>query len=760
MKTPLEALAEIRSYAYYRQQIVKEWAVSQREVQRIPLAATTTFLENPLRSALETLGVHALYGHQYRSLERLQHGENVVITAPTASGKSLCYQLSILSTLLKSPTKKALLLYPTKALAQDQFYQMKRLVEASPELMSTISLGFYDGDTSESQRKKTRQECNVVFSNPDMLHHSILPTHGRWGAFFGSLEYVVLDEAHLYRGVFGSHVALVLRRLKRLAQRRKGESRSLSWILCSATIQTPLELSRSLVGEPFEHVEDALAPRKSKHFVFWKEEEENARYQSALRLIRDFHKQGQGCILFVQTRVQCELVGRYLKEEFENSGLQAEDVLLYRGGYSAKERRAMEKELRERKGKVVVSTSALEVGIDIGHLDVAVLFGFPRSMSSFWQQAGRAGRGNTTGLVLFMAAQTPVDQYLLKNPSFVLERSRESVYLDCNNPYILSEQIKCAAHEFPLSRQDELYFGSRYLEVIDTLKIHGDIKELQGRWHLPVKGGYAGQVNIRSFGGTQYQLYDEQRRDLGQIDALRIQRHFLPGSIYLMWGNTYQVQEVIDTLKEVHLNKVDANYFTKTLVNSSLEWIETLLQETQGKGFKKYGKVMQHSSIYQRKRIQFHTGYVQGVEHLEQELPVLSTVCTLFHPSSSVKKELMESEISLVSALLGLQNLLEYTLPISTLSDATDLQVVIEYYLEEDPVLAILDVYPEGIGLSQKVFEQATTLLYFAHNVLESCNCEKGCPSCTGYEIQSSEGRERLPHKMGATMLLNDFLGR
>ncbi|HEX5030314.1 MAG TPA: DEAD/DEAH box helicase, partial [Candidatus Eisenbacteria bacterium] len=437
-----------------------------------------TPLPAPLHAVLTAQGIERLYSHQAHAVDLARSGSNVVIATGTASGKSLAYHLPILETLLREPGSVALYLFPTKALAQDQLRGLTRLAEAAPQLRRAVIAGTYDGDTPGHTRRRFREQGNAILTNPDMLHQGILPYHSRWSRVFSNLKYVVVDEVHTYRGIFGSHVANVLRRLRRIARHYGSDPR---FLLSSATIRNPGDLAERLVGAPVQVVHEDGAPRGPKLFAFWNPRVESGDAASrgstsveAERILVSLMRRDVQSIVFTRSRVAAELIYRYARERLDrdHKGL-AEKLSPYRGGYLPEERRAIERRLFDGDLKGVISTNALELGIDVGSLDAAILVGFPNTIASTWQQAGRAGRSREPALAVVVAYDDPIDQYLMRHPEYFFSQSPESAVLDPENPYVLASQLACAAYELPLTAEDEAQFGARAPEIASLLEEDG-----------------------------------------------------------------------------------------------------------------------------------------------------------------------------------------------------------------------------------------------------------------------------------------------
>ena len=467
-------------------------------------------LPETLRAALRSLAVEKLYLHQARAMDLGRAGRSFVVVSGTASGKTLCYNLPVIERLLGESEAHAFYLFPTKALAQDQLKSLSRLGESAPEIRERVRAGTYDGDTTPHARRKLRDEGNLILTNPDMLHQGILPSHVRWARFFSSLRFVVVDEIHTYRGIFGSHVAQVLRRLRRIARHYGADP---VFIASSATIRNPAELARALFGmEDVDLIDEDGSPRGPKHFVFWNPPyldparmERKSSNVEGQELLTALVKEDIQAIVFTRARVTAELVYRYAREALlrENKDL-ADSLSPYRGGYLPQERREIERRLFSGELKGVVSTN-------VGSLDASILIGFPTTIASTWQQAGRAGRGPHPALAELVAYNDPIDQYLMRHPAFFFQASPEAAVIDPENPHILASHLACAAYELPLSDRDREWFGPLAPEVAAILEDEGQLKELDGSFYWSNTEFPAARTPLRTISDDTFTIVDAEK---------------------------------------------------------------------------------------------------------------------------------------------------------------------------------------------------------------------------------------------------------
>ncbi|MBI4308114.1 MAG: DEAD/DEAH box helicase, partial [Chloroflexi bacterium] len=535
-------LDHLRHQPWYRDQVAHVQPIAPRAVRHAGLDRP---LPAVLDAALEALGIRRLYIHQAQAVNALRSGENAIVCTPAASGKTLCYNLPVLETLLAEKGARALYLFPTKALAQDQLRALHSLTSAA-EL--DIYAATYDGDTPSEERGEIRRNAQVLITNPDMLHMGILPNHRAWSRFLRHLRYVVVDEAHIYRGVFGSHVALVLRRLRRLCAHYGASPR---FVLSSATIANPGEHAERLTGLPFRVIDDDGAPYGGKDFVFWNPplvNEARGRRKSAnseaSQLFTELVQTGTRTILFVRTRRLAELLYRYTRERLqETDKALAARVSPYRAGYTPEDRRRIEQALFRGDLLGVSATNALELGVDIGDLDATVLTGYPGSIASVWQQAGRSGRRGERSLSILVAVDNPLDQYFMRHPDAFFGKTCEHALTSPANPHIAQPHILCAAYELPLMEQDARYFGPGLAKRIEAL-VEKDLLHPRGEmWYLSAAVAYPAEgVNIRSTSSDPYTLVEEQSGSLLEtVESAVAFFQVHPGAIYLHQGESYLI---------------------------------------------------------------------------------------------------------------------------------------------------------------------------------------------------------------------------
>ncbi len=732
-------------------------------------------LPSPVREALEARGIDRLYVHQARALEAFRAGQDVVVVTGTASGKSLCYHLPMLEGLLNDPDATSLYLFPTKALAQDQAQGIVRLALGHPDLTRRLVAGVYDGDTEPATRRKLRDGANLILSNPDMLHQGILPAHARWSRFLSRLKLVVVDEMHAYRGIFGSHVANVLRRLERLIAHYGGRPR---YVFCSATIRNPGELAERLVGRSVEVVDDDGAPRGEKHFVLW-----NPPFVDAARVERRSSNvegsalfsgllaHGAQAIAFTKSRVAAELVYRYARERLARGEPElAERIKPYRGGYLPAERRRIEKSLFSGELRGVISTNALELGIDVGGLDAAVLIGAPPTLASAWQQAGRAGRKGGTSSVILVAYNDTVDQYLMQHPDYFFGRSPEAAVIDPHNPYILAQQLACAAYELPLTAADTAAFGPQTGEILSALEESGETRSIDGRTYWAQAEFPASRVNLRTISDNTYTIMEAtgNRAVIGTVDAISALELVYPEAIYLHEGETFFVSELALAQKTAFVERMVVDYYTQPVLDTQIRVRGTLHERTWQGETATMGEVTYAWQTVAMKKIQFGTRDAIGFHPLSLPRLTLDTAGFWLAPGDQVWSALARRGLNPYEGLSGVRNLFLTLLSMLSMCDPSDLGGVIDSSNLGRPTLFLFDRYPGGLGFAEQGFARLDELAQGALHHLIHCPCSGGCPSCVGLPIlrpaQQQDpdlGHARsVPSKNAARVLLEEWLSR
>jgi len=722
-----------------------------------------------LRAALASRGIERLYTHQARAIEHALAGRHVVVTTPTASGKTLCYNVPVMNGILADPSCRAMYLFPTKALAQDQLAELDRLSQEIAKAADVeVGVFTYDGDTPPDARRAIRGRAHVVLTNPDMMHSGILPHHPRWAKLFENLRYIVIDELHAYRGVFGSHLGNVLRRLRRICQHYGS---SPTFICSSATIANPLGLAEALVEQPFALVDQSGAPRGEKHFVFVNPPIVNRQlgirrsYIAQTRAVAlDFLNKGLQVIVFAQSRLSTEILTRYLKDAHEGEPGASDVIRGYRGGYLPHRRREIEKGLRDGSVRGVVSTNALELGIDIGALDVAVLAGYPGTIASTWQRAGRAGRRASRSAAVLVASSAPLDQFVVRHPSYFFDASPEHALVNPDNLQILVDHVKCAAFELPFTVTET--FGRENLQEILGVLAEGGLVHLSrppggdeatGQWHWTNESYPANAISLRSISSDNFVVVDrtDTTRVVGETDFNTALEILHPKAIYIVEGRLFQVEELDFVGRKAYVRHIDCDYYTDAITYSRVTVLDTFNASGERPcALPAHGDVHVVSRVVGFKKIKFYTN--ENVGSGELDLPERQMHTTSYW--LTVPRELMTalpwSADDRRDGIVGLSYAMRQIAQLLLMCDGHDIGVSIGPAMDgneapqpvavpaaswsssvadgDEPRVFIYDNYPGGIGFSEPLFRMHDDLVARTRELIAGCPCESGCPSCVG----------------------------
>ena len=717
-------------------------------------------LPEALRRMLAARGIEGLYSHQVATLEAARSGRDVVVVTGTASGKTLCYNLPILEACLDDPEARALYLFPTKALAQDQLKGLLELLTADEDLAERIRPGVFDGDTPTAQRRRIKAESALVLSNPDMLHASILPYHSKWGRFFSELRFVVIDEVHTYRGILGANVACVLRRLRRICEHYGADP---IFLAASATIANPGELTSQLIGREVEVIDDDGSPRGRKYFALWNPtplgKDHLARRSAtddAVQLMSEAVEQGAQVLAFTRTRQAAELMHRFVKDELERRhSPRAKEVRAYRGGYLPNERREIEQSLASGKLRAVATTNALELGIDIGSLDVALLVNYPGTIASTWQQAGRSGRRHEESLAVLLAGNDPVDQYLLRHPEYFFQQPPEHAVVDPENPYVLASHLKSAAFELPLTEEDAARFGPLALQIAELLCDAEELSELDGKFYFSGGRNPAIDVSLRHMSDDTFSIVlrsekprqgdpppvgrvgpgqsDQRHEVIANVDAISAPELVYPEAVYLHAGESYFVRELDLEGKVAYVERHEMDYYTQAVLESSV--LITKERTTSGavpSASLAYGEVDVTWQTVAFKKIKFETRENVGYGQVDIPAQTLSTTALWLAPDDDIRRQMKATKLRTSEGLVGLRNLAVVALPMIAMCDSRDLGGVVDSKNLGRAAMILYDRYPGGLGYSEKGFHLIDRLLEVCHQMVAECECEEGCPSCVG----------------------------
>lgn len=757
-------------------------------------------LAEPLARALASLGIKRLYTHQAQAIRKARSGESFVVVTGTASGKSLCYNVPVLETALMNPEATALYLFPTKALAQDQLRAFLTLAGGLSPNLSTppIQAGVYDGDTPPDERRRLREKGRIILSNPDMLHSGILPRHPSWARFFRQLRYVVIDEIHVYRGIFGSHVANVLRRLLRVA-RQYGAHPIV--IASSATIRNPQELASRLIGLEMALIDDDGAPRGRKFFALWNPptiaptgERRSANGEAKELMVRLIQNR-VGTIAFVRTRTVAELLFRYVQEDLSRLGAGlAGAVHSYRGGYLPEQRREIERRLFTGELLGVTSTNALELGIDVGSLEACLLVGYPGTIASAWQRAGRAGRGKADGLVIMIGHNEPIDQYLMQHPDYFFGQTPEQAVIDPDNPFILLDHLRCAAYELPMTTADLWAMGGRNASaVLGILQDSGQVARRRDRWFWVGKGFPAAGVSLRNTADDVYTIVDTTakppelgapppatqpgtgsgaggtrppRRVIGTVDELGAFTLVHPEAIYMHEAETYLVEKLDLTEKVAYVHRAEVDYYTQAVTERRVQIVEPEAEKGVNGATVAAGGVDATFVTYMFRKIKFYSRDSLGFGKIDLPPSTLATSGAWIIPTLASLGRIHQHGRDPGEGLVGIANVLTAVVPIYSMCDPADIGTAVDASNTGVPTVFLFDRFPGGLGFTQKAYEHIGDVLQAAFQLISDCGCEDGCPSCVGSPVPAyqsgdpdAEVRGRLPDKEAALMLLSDLLG-
>ena len=698
-------------------------------------------LDPQIRDALERRGITRLYSHQAESFAAARTGRDFVVVTPTASGKTLCYNLAVLQTILEEPESRALYLFPTKALSQDQQSELNDSVMAGELPVKIVT---YDGDTPVSLRTAARDKGQIVISNPDMLHAGVLPNHPKWIKFLRNLKYVVIDEVHTYRGIFGSHMTNLMRRLKRIAEFYGSNP---TFICCSATIGNPGELASRIVEKEMLLIDRNGAPSGEKHLVLYNpplvDRVQGIRrgvVNESQKLALSFLRAGVKTIVFSRSRVRTELVASYINKALANVYNENERIRVeaYRGGYLPNERRAIERGLRDGTIHGVVSTNALELGIDIGGLDAAILAGYPGSVASAWQQAGRAGRRSTVSLAVVIASSSPLDQYIVKHPEYFLGRPPESGFVDADNMYVLSDHLKCAVFELPFRERAGFPEGSE--AVLEYLEEGGVVRRTGDAYYWSDRSYPAEEVSLRSATSDNViivEITKGRHEVIGEMDRPSAKELIFKNAIYIHRGTQYVVTELDLDNRRCYVEQSDVNYFTDALVKRDIKVLEEDERRDIAGCTTVVGDILVRSQVAKFKKLRFSTheniGY--GEISLPEEQMHTRSVVLIFPEGTRAGDAIALLDAGEVGpALSRIGTLVKNVAPVFLLCDPRDIGVAerVRDPHFEAPALYVYDSYPGGSGLSEAFLGRMDRILAASLELLRGCPCEEGCPSCVG----------------------------
>ena len=749
-------LSAIKTSKGYNSQIVHSQVIPGRDAVFSDVDPPFSY---EIRQSLVRMGVNRLFSHQAEAINAARQGDNFVVVTSTASGKTLCYNLPVIESLEKDSKARALYIYPTKALAQDQLGKLMNFG------LPFIKAATYDGDTPKKERPFIKSTANVILTNPDMLHVGILPYHSSWADMFRNLKYVVIDEVHSYRGVFGAHVGNILRRLRRIA---KYYGSNPQFLCASATINNPAELVNELIGIDAKIIDKDGSPSGKKTFIFWNppflvtKGERRSANSEAVGLFTKLVESGIRTIVFTKARKTAELILRYARASLkENNSISSDKIMAYRAGYKPSERRKIEKKLFSGELLGVTSTSALEVGVDIGGLDAVVMTGYPGTVASTWQQAGRSGRGTEESIAVLIAIESPLDQYIMRNPSYFFSSDSEKAIVDTQNPYILADHLLCAAYELPIENDEvEEVFGNRTWEVLATLADAGQLK-FRRRWHWTGFGYPAMDVNIRSASGDNYSIVSVEGGGelLGTVDSSTAFETVHPGAVYLHSGESYVVNK-LDLIEMVaYVEKSEVNYYTTpgSVTHIAVENEECCTKLNDA--VIHFGDVVVSNKVTHFLRKQLFSDTVIGKIPLDLPEMDLNTESIWIEMPDELSESIVNEGYDLPGTIHAIEHAAIGMLPLFALCDRNDIGGVSHPShpdVDGRSAIFIYDGHVGGVGISRVAYERIGELLAATLKTLEDCECDFGCPSC----VQSPKcGNNNEPlDKLGAVFALRELL--
>jgi len=766
-------LQHVRSSEWYDGQISHTENLPARDARFAPLEPAPP--DRVLR-VISDDGISQFYTHQAQAITHARGGESVVVVTGTASGKTICYNVPVLESLLENPEATALYLYPTKALAQDQLRTLERYRKSDPEL--PLVTGTYDGDTPPNVRRKLKNEANVLLTNPDMLHAGILPNHGSWSRFFANLRYVVVDEVHAYRGIFGSNVSHVLGRLNRICAHYGVEP---TYVCCSATIRNPRDLAEKLTGRSMRAVEDDGAPKGPRTFVIWNPPmlaDSNVERRSgngeAARLLAETVQADHQTIAFVRARVVSEVVTRYAQEILGHmSPSRAKLVHAYRGGYLPEERRQIERSLFSGELRGVVSTNALELGIDIGGMEVAILVGYPGTIASVWQQAGRAGRGSDPSLVLLIPYDSPIDQYMAQHPDYFFGRSPESAVIDPLNAHIVLSHLRAAAFELPIEKRDWDNYGEYCGPILKLLEEDRQVRQQGDRFYWSGPNFPSADVGLRNISDDVYTIIDTgpkekpdaANRVIGTIDEVGAFQQLHPQAVYMHHGETYFVNDLDTNKKIAWVEKEDTDYYTQSITEVKIKIESEELRKQWNASDVHWGDVSATKVTYMFKKIKFGTRDSLGFGALDLPPWTLDTSGMWILPRPEAFALVKKAGRVPREGLLGISNVIREVIPLFAMCDTMDIGASVDSSAANAPGVFVHDRFPGGLGFSLKAYEIIEDIMKASLELIDRCPCARGCPSCVGSPLPPHAAldpdvnmRGLIPDKEAARSILHHLL--
>jgi DEAD/DEAH box helicase domain-containing protein len=761
-------LDEILASPGYADQIVHTHTIPAREACYGEPAAP---LSDPAQAMLAARGITRLYSHQAAAVDAARAGADVLLATGTASGKSLGYLIPLLEMLAADLRSTALLLFPTKALSQDQFQRLNEALTAAG--MSDVLAGVYDGDTPSPMRRKLRDHGRVILTNPDMLHAGLLPHHARWAGFLAHLRLIVLDELHVYTGIFGSNMANVLRRLGRVC-RHDGSTPQI--LACSATIGNPAALFHGLTGRPCTVIAEDGSPHGARTYVFWNPPATRARVWRSRRsanveaheLMTMLVLRGVRTITFSKAKMTAEMIHRYVVDALRGMApALMRKMAVYRGGYLPEERREIERQLFSGELLGVSTTRALELGIDVGGLDASILVGYPGTLAAFLQQTGRAGRAVDDALAILVGLDTPANQYIMGHPGYLFERPVENGIIDPDNPYVITGHLRCAAHELALDDGETAVFGAHAPLVLDILQANEKLRHIDGRWYHAAAEMPQHEMTLRSYSNANVVIEDvDTGRIIGELDKFDAPPLLHPEAIYMHGGATYRVL-TLDLQKNIaRVVRVETDYYTQPLGGTDVHHIDhTLREKPFGGGRAYWGEITAHFHNWGYEKVRFYE--LDAISRHAVDLPTyqLETMAVWVVPPEPLLEQVRQAGLDVFNGLRGIGYAARMLLPLYITCDTLDFSHTIGSINAPWSAIFIYERYPHGLGFTEAAYERLHDILPAVLAAIKACPCAEGCPCCTGKPLRGElvwnpeRGEAAIPSKPAAIMILEGLLG-
>ena len=745
------------------------------EPARIPRwAPLPEGLHPDVQRFLDAFEVERLYCHQAEAIEAALKGQDVLITTGAASGKSLCYLVPILQSILEHPEATALLVFPTKALARDQVAAWNRGVEAlrssiDPREVAAIP---FDADANSADRRMARDSARLLVTNPEMLHMNLLPNHGRWDRFLQGLRFVVLDEVHTYTGFFGANMANVLRRLERIC----GHYGSRPQFVCSsATVGNPKEMAELVTGRSLHHVSEDTSAAGARTYVFWNPPRIKDRLWRGRRsanveaheLMVKLIRRRISTICFSKARNTAEMIYRYVRETLQVEEPELADrVVPYRGGYSPKERRDMERRLREGELLGVSATRALELGIDVGALEACIVVGYPGTLNAFFQQTGRAGRAGRDALCILVGIDTAINQYIMNHPEFIFDRPIERAVVDCDNPFVVLGHLRCATAELPVTESDARQFGYATGFALEVLEEERKVHRIGDSWYHASSEQPSHEVRLRGYGDESTVIMDASSgRVIDRLDKFRALRIFYPGAIYFHQGDTYAMVHHDTEQNVVQVRQVEVPYYTDPVTGTSVDHVDAVLdQRPLGIGQACLGEVFAVLSTPLYEKVRFYT--LDRISQHPTDVPPVAYEAMSFWLTTppELPNEVGKLGLNPESGMKGILYCVSRILPLFLTSDANDFDWSLGCRNTPWHTMFWYEFYLHGIGHTEQCYERLENILSVTLEHLLTCDCEDGCPNCTSrlitpYHVRNIElGEGIVASRRAAVVVLNSLL--